>query len=102
MMIDILNAHHDGVPDTEVPAIGFPGLDQNDRAVTHVQLCAMVRDAQAQSEAESRAKPVNGGPDIGIYKLRDYCALRYGFVSEHRSFLNKPWRPPRGDPPARR
>src|SRR5215470_4251506 len=100
MAVDVFDAHHHAVREIDsarrcalwaprVAAVPRGLLGHRHRAVADVELCAVVRDSQAQREPEGIAEPVNGLADVRIRELWNHRAARYGTVCKH--FLPLSW-----------
>src|SRR5215467_5955691 len=94
MAVDVFDAHHHGVREIDsarrcslcaarVAAVSRGLLGHHHRAVAYIELCAVVRDSQAQREPEGIAEPVNGLADVRIRELWNHRAARYGTVHKH-------------------
>jgi hypothetical protein len=82
----ILDPHHDCTPQRDTRAL----FNQDNRApITDVQLSAVIPDANAESEPECVAQPINGIADVRVGQFRNHNAARHGSIGKHAPNFTK-------------
>jgi hypothetical protein len=84
MSLSIFDANLD-----DVRIVGYNVAFRNgDAAIAGFHLDAVIRDAEADSEAKSLREPVGGGGWVGVYEDRDHDAGRHRSVQSHLETLS--------------
>lgn len=86
MRIDVFHPDHERGFQRHV----FVPFDQDDCAISGVQLRSMMSHANAQGEAKGIAQAMNGFLNVGIGELRQYSASGHGAVHQHEGDCTPP------------